>query len=112
MDALYQPYKALTAGQRKLKCCIESKTVETGNRFISSRDADILVPLASDARFLPLKRTSSSWCTSSHDPCLAKLSIIALSMPIPQSLVALPPSPTMIRLQPFRTASTTNWPVP
>lgn len=56
MDTLYQPYKALTAGQRKLKCCIESKTVETGNRFISSRDADILVPLASDARFLPLKR--------------------------------------------------------
>ncbi len=40
----------------QLKCCIESKPVETGNRFISSRDADILVPLASDARFLPLMK--------------------------------------------------------
>ena len=37
-----------------------------------------------------------------------KLSMIARSIPMPRSLVALPPRPTMMRLQPFRTASTTN----
>lgn len=40
----------------QLKCCIENKPVETGNRAISSRNADILVPLASDARFLPMMK--------------------------------------------------------
>ena len=40
----------------QLKCCIESKPVETGNRAISSRNVDILVPLASDARFLPMMK--------------------------------------------------------
>ena len=38
----------------RLKCRYEGKPVETGNMVTSLRAADILVPLASDGRFLPL----------------------------------------------------------
>ena len=49
----YQAPQALTLLSR-LKCCINDKPLESRSRGTVFRDAEILVPLASDARFLPL----------------------------------------------------------
>ncbi|MBR2096690.1 MAG: ATP-dependent helicase [Prevotella sp.] len=49
----YQAPQALTLLSR-LECCINDKPLESRSRGTVFRDAEILVPLASDARFLPL----------------------------------------------------------
>ena len=49
----YQAPQALTLLSR-LECCINDKPLESRRRGTVFRDAEILVPLASDARFLPL----------------------------------------------------------
>ena len=38
----------------RLQCYLEGKPVELGSLSTSNRDAEILVPLASDVRFMPL----------------------------------------------------------
>lgn len=55
-DKFYKKYQAPQAMTllSRLECCIESKPLESRGRGIVFRDAEILVPLASDARFLPL----------------------------------------------------------
>ena len=38
----------------RMKCCLEGKPVELSSRPTAFHDSDVLVPLASDARFVPL----------------------------------------------------------
>ena len=38
----------------RIECCLEGKPVELSSKATAFRDADILVPLASDARFIPM----------------------------------------------------------
>lgn len=55
-DKFYKKYQAPQAMilLSRLECCINDKPLESRSRGTVFRDAEILVPLASDARFLPL----------------------------------------------------------
>jgi superfamily II DNA or RNA helicase len=55
-DKFYKKYQAPQAHTllSRLECCINDKPLESRSRGTVFRDAEILVPLASDARFLPL----------------------------------------------------------
>ena len=55
-DKFYKKYQAPQAMilLSRLECCINDKPLESRSRWTVFRDAEILVPLASDARFLPL----------------------------------------------------------
>ena len=55
-DKFYKYYQAPQAMMllSRLECCLNDKPLESRNRGTVFRDAKILVPLASDARFLPL----------------------------------------------------------
>ena len=55
-DKFYKKYQTPQAMilLSRLECCINDKPLESRSRGTVFRDAEILVPLASDARFLPL----------------------------------------------------------
>ena len=55
-DKFYKTYQAPQAMMllSRLECCINDKPLESRSRGTVFRDAEILVPLASDTRFLPL----------------------------------------------------------
>lgn len=55
-DKFYEKYQAPQAMMllSRLECCINGRPLESRSRGAVFRDAEILVPLASDARFLPL----------------------------------------------------------
>ena len=55
-DKFYKKYQAPQAMTllSRLECCLNGKPIEIRSRGTVFRDAEILVPLASDARFLPL----------------------------------------------------------
>lgn len=49
----YQDPKVETLLSR-LECCLQGESLKTGSHMAVFRDADVLVPLASDVRFMPL----------------------------------------------------------
>ena len=55
-DKFYKDYQSPQAMVllTRLECCLAGKPLESSPRVTVFRDAEILVPLASDARFLPL----------------------------------------------------------
>ena len=55
-DKFYKKYQApqAMALMARLECCLLSNSIEPSHRTTVFRDAEVLIPLASDARFLPL----------------------------------------------------------